>query len=261
MAAWLRVSGLTFLSVPACGLRVGGWSRRRGDVRGHQGHLARVLQDERGSHLMADPTMHALPAARNFLISEPDLLRGLVGHTVNALLSEQVDALCGAGWGERSPERTNQRTATARALGYPFRHDRPEAAKAARGQLLPRLAARPSPPRGKARLLDNAQPAPAVPGRERAEEPLRVADARSRGRLRDRVSATPRAPRGTRRCASAPCRCSRTPRALARTVRLPAIIVVVRQKQGWNPGSRACVKPRTPRSPSWLALPGRRLPC
>jgi putative transposase len=33
----------------------------------------------------------------------------LVEQTVNALLSEQAAALCGAGWGERSPERTNQR--------------------------------------------------------------------------------------------------------------------------------------------------------
>jgi transposase-like protein len=58
---------------------------------------------------MADPTMPALPAVRNYLMSEPDLLRGLVEQTVNALLSEQADALCGAGWGERSAERTNQR--------------------------------------------------------------------------------------------------------------------------------------------------------
>ena len=58
---------------------------------------------------MADPTMPALPAVRNYLMGEPDLLRGLVEQTVNALLSEQADALCGAGWGERSPERTNQR--------------------------------------------------------------------------------------------------------------------------------------------------------
>ncbi len=58
---------------------------------------------------MADPTMPALPAVRNYLMSEPDLLRGLVEQTVNALMSEQADALCGAGWGERSPERTNQR--------------------------------------------------------------------------------------------------------------------------------------------------------
>jgi putative transposase len=58
---------------------------------------------------MADPTMPALPAVRNYLMSEPDLLRGLVEQTVNAILSEQADSLCGAGWGERSSERVNQR--------------------------------------------------------------------------------------------------------------------------------------------------------
>ena len=58
---------------------------------------------------MADPTMPALPAVRNQLLSEPDLLRSLVEQTVNAILSEQADAVCGAGWGERSEDRTNQR--------------------------------------------------------------------------------------------------------------------------------------------------------
>jgi putative transposase len=36
-------------------------------------------------------------------------LRGLVEQTVNALLSADADALCGADWGERSPERLNRR--------------------------------------------------------------------------------------------------------------------------------------------------------
>ncbi len=58
---------------------------------------------------MADPTMPALPAVRNQLVDEPDLLRSLVEQTVNQILSAQADGLCGAGWGERSPERTNQR--------------------------------------------------------------------------------------------------------------------------------------------------------
>jgi putative transposase len=58
---------------------------------------------------MADPTMPALPAVRNQLLSEPDLLRSLVEQTVNQILSAQADGLCGAGWGERSAERTNQR--------------------------------------------------------------------------------------------------------------------------------------------------------
>jgi transposase-like protein len=58
---------------------------------------------------MADPTMPPLPAVRNQLMCEPDLLRELVEQTVNALLGADADAVCGAGWGERSAERTNRR--------------------------------------------------------------------------------------------------------------------------------------------------------
>jgi putative transposase len=58
---------------------------------------------------MADPTMPGLPAVRKQLVAEPDLLRELVERTVNALLSADADAACGAAYGERSPQRTNQR--------------------------------------------------------------------------------------------------------------------------------------------------------
>ncbi|MDX6402341.1 MAG: putative transposase [Gaiellaceae bacterium] len=58
---------------------------------------------------MADNTMPGLPQIRNLVAGDPDLLRGLVEQTVNALLSADADALCGADWGERSPERANRR--------------------------------------------------------------------------------------------------------------------------------------------------------
>src|SRR3954468_7383671 len=58
---------------------------------------------------MADPTMPGLPAVRKQLATEPDLLRDLVEQTVNALLSADADAFCGAAFGERSPERINRR--------------------------------------------------------------------------------------------------------------------------------------------------------
>ena len=58
---------------------------------------------------MADPTMPGLPAVRKQLLSEPDVLRSLVEQTVNAILSGEADAVCGASYGERSPDRTNQR--------------------------------------------------------------------------------------------------------------------------------------------------------
>jgi putative transposase len=41
--------------------------------------------------------------------ASPDLLRDLLTTFVNALLSAQADAVCGAGYGERSSERVNSR--------------------------------------------------------------------------------------------------------------------------------------------------------
>jgi transposase-like protein len=41
--------------------------------------------------------------------ASPDLLRGLLQTFLNTLLSAEADAVCGAGYGERSPERVNQR--------------------------------------------------------------------------------------------------------------------------------------------------------
>jgi transposase-like protein len=58
---------------------------------------------------MADATMPGLPARRNPLADQPDLLRALVEQTVNALLSAEADEVCGAAYGERSDARTNRR--------------------------------------------------------------------------------------------------------------------------------------------------------
>lgn len=41
--------------------------------------------------------------------AEPDLLRTVLSTFVQALMSAKADAICGAGYGERSPERTNSR--------------------------------------------------------------------------------------------------------------------------------------------------------
>ena len=41
--------------------------------------------------------------------ASPDLMRDLLSTFVNALLSAQADAVCGAGYGERSSERVNSR--------------------------------------------------------------------------------------------------------------------------------------------------------
>ena len=65
--------------------------------------------NEEKESLMADPTMAGLPAVRNPLLAEPDLLRSLVEQTVNAILSEEADGLCGAPYGVRSADRVNSR--------------------------------------------------------------------------------------------------------------------------------------------------------
>src|SRR5690349_1484456 len=40
---------------------------------------------------------------------EPDLLRSMVKSMAEALMSAEADGICGAGYGERSDERTNRR--------------------------------------------------------------------------------------------------------------------------------------------------------
>ena len=41
--------------------------------------------------------------------AHPDLLRAMVKDVAEALMSADADAVCGAGYGERSPERVNRR--------------------------------------------------------------------------------------------------------------------------------------------------------
>jgi putative transposase len=41
--------------------------------------------------------------------ASPDLMRHLLGTVINSLLSAEADAVCGAEWGQPSPERTNRR--------------------------------------------------------------------------------------------------------------------------------------------------------
>lgn len=41
--------------------------------------------------------------------ASPDLLRTMVQDFAEALMGAEVDALCGASYGERSPERVNRR--------------------------------------------------------------------------------------------------------------------------------------------------------
>ena len=41
--------------------------------------------------------------------ASPDLMRHLLGTVINSLLSAEADAVCGAEWGQPSPERVAQR--------------------------------------------------------------------------------------------------------------------------------------------------------
>lgn len=41
--------------------------------------------------------------------ASPDLMRHLLGTVINSLLSAEADAVCGAEWGQPSPERATRR--------------------------------------------------------------------------------------------------------------------------------------------------------
>jgi transposase-like protein len=96
---------------------------------------------------MVDPGMDAVAWLRKQRAEEcPDIARAMLERVVAELMSAEADALCGAPYGERSPERVNQRN------GYRPRRwdtragdDRARDPEAALGQLLPRLADRPAP--------------------------------------------------------------------------------------------------------------------
>ena len=47
--------------------------------------------------------------------ASPDLMRSLLQHVINALLSADADAVCGARWGQQDPQRHAQR------IGYRYR--------------------------------------------------------------------------------------------------------------------------------------------
>ena len=59
---------------------------------------------------MANPNMDPLSWLRNQLeTADTDLLKEMVTSFANQLMSAEVDALCGAGYGERTADRENSR--------------------------------------------------------------------------------------------------------------------------------------------------------
>ena len=61
--------------------------------------------------MTADSNIIDLPTvvAEHLERAEPDLLRSLLKTFVQALMSAEADAVCGAAYGTRSQERTNSR--------------------------------------------------------------------------------------------------------------------------------------------------------
>ena len=49
----------------------------------------------------------------------PDLLRAMIQTFVEALMPADADAVCGAGYGQRSPDRSNTRNGYRAAAGTP----------------------------------------------------------------------------------------------------------------------------------------------
>ncbi len=87
---------------------------RRAPVIGATGRKSepRVLPD-RGKRFEKEPVRRApvigATGADQLAQASPDLLRGLLSTFIAALMGAEADALCGAGYRERSDERSNQR--------------------------------------------------------------------------------------------------------------------------------------------------------
>jgi putative transposase len=58
---------------------------------------------------MANPSMDAAALVRQHLEAHPDAVRAMLQLMTETLMGAEVDALCGAGYGERDPERVNSR--------------------------------------------------------------------------------------------------------------------------------------------------------
>ena len=97
--------------------------------------------------MTATPSIE-LPAwmAEQLSQASPDLLRQMVQIFAEALMSADADTVCGAAYGQRSPDRRNIRNGyRSRGWDTRARQHRAGGAEAAGGQLLPRLVARAAP--------------------------------------------------------------------------------------------------------------------
>jgi transposase-like protein len=64
----------------------------------------RTSRDDRPEQYRPCPFLHERLAS-----ASPDLLRSMLTTFINTLMSAEADAVCGAGYGQSSPERVNTR--------------------------------------------------------------------------------------------------------------------------------------------------------
>ena len=92
---------------------IGGPACRSRMIEGHRVILRETRQSHSSKGIHAMTIAHDIdwPAvlADRLTTTHPDVLRELLATFIHTLLGAEADALCGAGYGQRSTERTNQR--------------------------------------------------------------------------------------------------------------------------------------------------------
>jgi putative transposase len=82
-------------------------------IEGHRVILRETVQSHSSKGINAMTTAHDIDwpqvLAERLTTTHPDVLRELLATFIHTLMGAEADALCGAGYGERSAERTNQR--------------------------------------------------------------------------------------------------------------------------------------------------------
>src|SRR5436305_9908195 len=82
-------------------------------IEGHRVILRETVQSHSSKGINAMTTAHDIDwpqvLAERLTTTHPDVLRELLSTFIHTLMGAEADALCGAGYGERSAERVNQR--------------------------------------------------------------------------------------------------------------------------------------------------------
>ena len=68
--------------------------------------------------MTANNKIDAMGWLRKQLEQAPDPIREALAEVIMMLMNAEADAMCGAGYGERSAERVNQRNVTVRRRTY-----------------------------------------------------------------------------------------------------------------------------------------------